>query len=168
MVIFEAFVTFVAFGLFVPFVPKGTVCKFRVYVYVGPNLWNMEPTTEIMDHGQQTQIYTHFYDLAQVNLHSDGKSVIVLSEPSDPDEWYREKPGWATDKLRIAYEHLKGDEHPRIVRWVALSSTCLSYYIADVGQLDTTEPSKTGALCSRSYGPAHWENSTCLRIKTAL
>ncbi|KAF1972078.1 hypothetical protein BU23DRAFT_569310 [Bimuria novae-zelandiae CBS 107.79] len=63
------------------------------------------------------QTYAHFFDKAVVALHKEDKHFIVLSDRYDPDEYYRERPDWATTKLRKAYEHLTGDEHPRIVRY---------------------------------------------------
>ena len=64
----------------------------------------------------QSETYVCFYDKAVVVTCQDDSKVIVCSEPYEDEEWYRERPGWATDKLRKAYEHLRGDEHPRVVR----------------------------------------------------
>ncbi|KAJ4352497.1 uncharacterized protein N0V89_007845 [Didymosphaeria variabile] len=70
-----------------------------------------------------TSTYTRFFDKVICILHEDGESIIALAEQSDPREFYRDRPGWATIKLRKAYEHLDGARHPRIVS-ILLEKLC--------------------------------------------
>lgn len=39
------------------------------------------------------KIYTYFFDQAVVMTSENGSPVVVCSEPYDPEDWYRERPG---------------------------------------------------------------------------